>query len=373
MDRSLSSGDAFDAVVAEAKQELGYGQEEAEQAESEVTAEATEPSVGTAEGAEAQGEEKEAVTEGEEREAAAEDTASAPPEEKSEEETTAGVAEETSEEKEVSDALHILTNPELLEAALRQAGVETIQELPLIKDLLGRVEQSTRDRVLAEIARAEYERNNIEAVIERGRKAADEVIALLDQAAKELEEGAEEVRLPDRELLRQKFDEYASGAVQAYHNKHFGEIAERLFRYPEIQVSDEEQQQALQSAAAREPSEWLETVYTIARENLWRMAQQDVLERATAMIDDQKKLLEASHQEEIKKLNERHERELKKAIEKAKEEARAEAFAQLAEKAPPKETPRDIRSSGTEEEEDYGETIEEIWQNVKRSMERSSV
>jgi hypothetical protein len=354
----------FDRFYEEARREV-LGGEETEEA-SEAASEPEEPTAEAGKEPE-EGKEQEAkeeVTAEEEGKAEAKKT-------EAEEGEQEPASEETSEQQAVDDLIQLLTNPDLLEVAIRQAGVDKISELPSVKDLIGRVEQSTRDRLLNEISRAEYERQNVERFLDEARKGPEELAEMLDKAAKAIEEGESEIALPDKETILKKFQDYADAVVHAYHNQQFGNISELLFSYPELQAMTDEQRQYLGQVAGADPSTWMNTVYEIARNNLWMMAQMDVAERAQQAIEDQRKLLEAAHKEEVKKLTERYEREMKKAIEKAKEEARAEAFAELASKAPPRETPKES-SPASGEEEDWGSSIEEIWHTAKQRLSRGA-
>jgi hypothetical protein len=304
------------------------------------------------------------------------DKSKAPPKEEPKAEDEPKDDEPEDSKSQVTDFLKMLKDPDLLEAALKQADVGTVTQLPYFKDLMGRVEQSTRDRIMAEVQKNEYEKRNVQDILVRGQAAADEVASAIEQLAKDIDEGNTEFKLPEKQYILDKFNEFAEAARHAYHNEHFGDIAQRIYTYPELLGLNDEQKAELQSVNGEKPGDWFEKTYEVARGNLWRMAQQQVAQKASEAVEERTKLLVAAHEEEVTKLKEKHERVLTKAVEKAKEEARAAAFVDIAKNGPPRETPKDSSASVVSDEADDiapGSSIDQIWAKVKSRQESTGV
>jgi hypothetical protein len=280
---------------------------------------------------------------------------------------------EDSKELSVSEQiLELLKNPDMLETALRQAGVETIQELPFFKDLVGRTTQSAVDSAKAAADKERFEETQINQVLEKGRVAATEVVNMVEKLRADLEEGAEEWQVPTSEYLVDQFNAYADGAVHAYHNKNFGEIVEVVYDYPEMKNLSDEQKTYLNQFAGKPPAKWLEAQYDVGRQNLWTMAQNDVRQQAEQVIADRTKVLEEAHKLDIQKLTDKHERQLAKATAKASDNARAEALADMAKNGTPPRTPSKGTPRTVVDDSDSGDdSFEGAWASAKRSLEKS--
>lgn len=368
-DRPVRSSDSFDAIFEETQKEL----EEKENPTPEVKAEEDDDETPEAEkdeedkpdDSDEKEEEKDEDSKDDDEDEAEGDKK---PEAEAEEEVDA--AEKTVAEQ----ILELMKNPELLESALRQAGVETIQELPFVKDLVGRSTQSALDQAKAALAKEQFEAQQVTSVLENGRKAAAEVIDIIEKLQKDIDEGAEEFKIPESQFLIDKFNDYADGAVHAYHNKNFGEISETVYSYPEMSGLSTEQQEYLASFNGKPPAEWLDAHLQIQRQNLWNMAQNDVAQKAEQLVADRTKALEEAHKLDLTKLTEKHERTLAKSVEKAKSETRAEVLAEFATKgAPPRVPNKDANPVIDDDDIDTGDgSMEAIWQGVKRAQERSA-
>lgn len=298
-------------------------------------------------------------------------------------------AEPEGEKTVAEQVLELMKNPEMLERALREAGVETIQDLPFVKDFVGRQTQAALDKQKAAQAKEVFEKQAVDAVLERGRAAAGEVVSAIEKLAQDIEDGAEEFKVPETEYLVQKFNEYADGAVHAYHNKNFGAIAEGIYEYPEMKginpaeatwTDGEGQTHTLAEANGQPPAVWMDAHLQVARQNLWNMAQNAVAQRAEQIIEDRTKALEEAHKLDIQKLTETHEKALakaqkesEKAMAKAKEDTRAEVLAEFASKGSPPRVPSRDSSHTIDEDEISGSSIEEIWASAKKSLEKSGV
>ena len=352
--RPQRSSDAFDAILEETKAELAVKDEPAPKADEPDDEDADEDEDDKSAPPKKDEPKKDDEPEGDEPKGDAPDDG------------------EPADEKTVAEQiLELMKNPEMLERALRQAGVDTIQELPFVKDIVGRSTQSAIDAAKAAAAKEAFEEKQVNQVLEKGRKAATEVVDLVEKLSKDLEDGAEDFKVPTTEYLVEKFNEYADGAVHAYHNKNFGEIAETVYNYPEMKGLPEEQQAFLASFAGKPPAQWLEAHLEVQRQNLWAMAQNDVRLKAEQIIEDRTKSLEEAHRLDIAKLNEKHEKAIVKAVDKAKAETRAEQLAEIASKGAPPRVPNKDNRPAVDEDEITGTSFEDIFASVKRSMEKS--
>lgn len=356
-----NASEAFDAIAAEAKAEL----EARDKVETPVDEDEDEKPSDTDE------DEEEEADEDEKPDTSTDDDES---DEEDEEKPSDSVDddEEAEETDSTQQILELLRNPETLEAALRQAGVETIQELPIVKDIIGRERQSVADQTKNDFARAEWEARNIEGVMTEGRAAQNTLIETIEKLSKDLEEGAEDFDVPTGELITEAFEKFGKGAMQAYHNAHFSAITDRVYQYPEYQNLSPQQQADLAAFDGAPPADWLDKHLEIGRENLWRMAQEDVSNQARQYVADQTRILTEAHKAEVEKLQTKHEKRLEKAIAKATEETRAAALAEFATKGTAPKTPKKEGAVSVDDEEVDYTSFETIAASVKRSLERTS-
>jgi len=361
-----NASEAFDAIANEAKEEI------AEREKEDASIDAAVKKAAAAKDEDAEDDEDEptpAKADDDEDDEDEDETETKDDADEDADKTAEG--EETPEQSVAEQILELMKNPETLEAALRQAGVDTIQELPFVKDLLGRERQSAADQTANEIARAEWEAKNIEGVMTEGRKAQKSVVDLMEKLTEDINNEVEELDIPSAELINEAFESFGKGAMQAYHNAHFGAITDKVYQYPEYQNLSQEQRDTLAQKDGAPPADWVEAHLEIGRANLWQMAQEDVASQARQYVEDQNKILTEAHKLEIEKLQTKFDKKLERAIAKATEETRAAALADFATKGTaPKVPQKDSAPSVDDEEVDYS-SFESIAESVKRSLARS--
>lgn len=354
-----NAGEAFDAIAAEAKEELAEREKEdtaLDEAAKKASADATASDEDDdADDDDADDADKPAAKADD---ADADADADKPP------------VEDEPEKSVAEQILELMRNPEMLEAALRQAGVETIQELPFVKDIVGRERQSVADQTRNDLAREAWEAKNIEGVMVEGRTAQKTLVEAIDKLAKDLEDGIEDLDVPTGELINEAFEKFGKGAMQAYHNAHFSQITNRVYQYPEYQNLSAEQEDTLAKMDGAAPADWVDEHLKIGRENLWRMAQEDVAVQAKQYVEDQTKILIEAHKSEVEKLQARFDKKLEKAITKTAEETRAASLADFATKGTPPKTPKKDSSPTVDDEEIDYSSFEAIAASVKRGLER---
>jgi hypothetical protein len=352
-----NAGEAFDAIAAEAKEEIAEREKE-DSAIDEAAKKAAADATASDEEDDADDEEEDDKAEEEEEE-----------DDKAEDADKPEVQEEA--EKSVAEQiLELMRNPETLEAALRQAGVETIQELPFVKDIVGRAQQSTADQTKNEIAKAEWEAKNIEGVMVEGRAAQKSIADAVEKLAKDLEEGLEDFDVPSTDLINEAFEKFGKGAMQAYHNAHFSQITNKVYQYPEYQSLSQEQRDTLSKMDGAAPADWVEAHLEVGRENLWKMAQEDVAAQAKQYVEDQTKILVEAHKAEVEKLQTKFDKKLERAIAKTAEETQAAALANFATKGSPPKTPKKDSTPNVDDEEVDYTSFESIAESVKKSLAR---
>lgn len=358
-----NASEAFDAIAAEAKEELAEREKE-DSAIDEAAKKAAAAATASDDDDDEEDEDEPKVPA-----AKAEDDEDEDDEDKPAE-ADKPADEEAPEATVAEQILELMRNPELLEKALRQAGVETIQELPFVKDIVGRAQQSTADQTKNEIARNLWEAKNIEGVMVEGRKAQKTLADAVEKLAKDLEDGAEDFDVPTPELINEAFEKFGKGAMQAYHNAHFSQITNKVYQYPEYQSLSQEQQDTLSQMDGAAPADWVEAHLEIGRENLWKMAQEDVAVQAKQYVEDQTAILTAAHKAEVEKLQAKFEKKLEKAIAKTAEETQAAALANFATKGTPPKTPKKDTSPVVDDEDIDYSSFEAIAASVKRTLER---
>jgi len=285
-----------------------------------------------------------------------------------------------SEEKELNAAqelLQLMKDPELLEAALRQAGVETIQELPLFKEIIGRERQSASDTTRYELERAAQEEALVRDIIIKGDATAKDFVEQMDKLSKDIENALAnpelevQLEIPDAATIKKVFEDYANSRLTAWHNQNFLPLSEFLYTLPELQVMDDTQRKFLQEANGLPPTDWLNAHLQVARNNLWTMAQNAVAEQAKETLTNERKVIEAAHKIELEKITKKHERTLKEEHDKTVEATRAEVMAEFASKGtPPKLPPKDNIEPSINDDEITGSNIEEIFESVNRREKR---
>lgn len=271
------------------------------------------------------------------------------------------------------EVLELLGNKELLDTALRKAGVDTINELPAVKELLGRERQSTEDRVKAELAKAQWQQQAVKDVAAKGQQAAQDVYDQLDALAKEIADdvdGTAELHVPNKEFIAAKMQEFSEARVNAYHNETWGALADMIYGLPELNAAPAELKAELAKFAGRPPNEWLGAHLEAARQTLWSMAQGQVAEAAKKAIADDKLTLETAHKVEVEKLTKKAEKTQKDAVEEARKTARAEAFAEFSKGGPPKLPTKEGASTETAEEI-TGNTIADIFRSARAQAEKT--
>jgi len=353
-DASASEDDAeVDAAAEAAVEKVTKKSKKAKAAEEAAAAKAAEEAA-AAKGDEDAGEDADA-------EDAAEDSNEDAPE---------GDGEKTVAEQ----VLELMKDKKTLAAALDQAGVEDIMELPLVKELLGRERQSAIDTTRAELQRQAFEDTEVTSRLERGRKSVDEFVTEMEsllKAYEEDEDGTAELAFPTAENIRGRFKEVADATVEAYHAQTFADIAEVINALPELAAATPEMRNELAKFAGRPPQEWLGAHLEVARQSLWNIAQNQVAAAAEKRIEDQKTVLEAAHKLEVEKLTEKHERVLAKAVEKARTNARQEAIADAASGKLPPRAPKKEAATEIDEGEITGKSIGDIFKQLKSQAEKS--
>lgn len=277
-------------------------------------------------------------------------------------------------EKTVAESvLELLRDKDTLDAAIRQAGVDTINDLPLVKELLGRERQSAEDRVKSELAKQAWTQQQVTEVQAKGQKAADELFASIEKLQEEIandEDGTAELHVPTKDFMAERMKEYADGQVNAYHNSTWGELADLIYSLPELTNSTPEVKAELAKFQGAPPRVWLQAHLEASRQNLWNMAQAQLVEGAKSAIADERKTIEAAHKLELEKLTAKQAKEIAKAVEEAKKEARATALAELGSKAPPR-TPSKETQHVESGDEITGNDIASIWRSAKAAAEKS--
>jgi hypothetical protein len=270
--------------------------------------------------------------------------------------------------------VELLKDKKTLQAALEEADVSDIMDLPLVKELLGRERQSAIDTTKAELQRQQFEDTQVNSRLERGQHTIDEFVGEMEnllKAYEEDEDGTAELAFPTPEAIRQRFNDVRMASVEAYHNQTFADIAEVINALPELASISPEAKQELAQYAGKPPQEWLGAHLEAARSNLWNIAQQQVSDNAEKRIEDQRTLLTAAHKLEIDKLTEKHERVLTKAVEKATSNARAEAIADAASGKLPPRAPKKEAAADIDEGEVTGKSIGDIFKQLKSQAEKS--
>jgi len=301
--------------------------------------------------------------------------------EKAEPETPAG-EDPVALKAELDAKIAEFTSVDVLNAALEAAGVDKISELPAVKALVGRIRQSAIDSTKAEIAKAQQEAAQLADVTAEGKAAKSKVINEINKLATDIENGIESVEeglvIPTEESIAEAFEEYAGSAVGEYHTKAWNVLSESIYSLPEMGGVVPEgvrtqppaftaaQSALLEAVKQADPATWMAAHLAVERDVLWSWAQAEAEANEGATYANEKIVLQAAHQKELKALTKQHE----EAIKGAREEARLEALAdQSSGKLPPK-TPNSTRPRTNETDPDddgipKGASIGEIRRIVK--------
>lgn len=278
-------------------------------------------------------------------------------------------------EKTVAEqVLELMKDKKTLQAALEDAEVTDVMDLPIVKELLGRERQSAIDSTKAEINRQNFEDTQVTSRLEQGRKTVDEFVSEMEALSKAIEEdedGTAELSIPTPEAIRENFKKVADASVEAYHAQTFADIAEVIYALPELSAASDEVKAELAKFSGRPPQEWLGAHLEASRQSLWQIAQNQVAANAEKRIEDQRTLLTAAHKAEVEKLEKNHEKALAKAVETAQKNARIEAVADAASGKLPPKNPKKDAATGIDEDEITGSSVSDIFKQVKRQMEKS--
>ena len=253
---------------------------------------------------------------------------------------TAAAAEADAAKQELDDLLATYDDPEVLNAALKKAGVTKVSELPAVKEIIGRVSQSVRDQTLAEAARSAREAAQIADATREGKAAKSKLTAALKAASEALESDDPEavIELPTDEAVEKAFEDYADAAVGEYHTRAWNVLSETVYSLPEfggsmpddyagppVPALNEEQKNLLAAVKGGSAAEWLTAHLMVQRDVLWDWAQAHGNADLVSKHETEKVQLQAAHKNEITRLTRAHE----KALSDAREEARAEAIADV--------------------------------------------
>lgn len=252
----------------------------------------------------------------------------------------AAAAEADAAKQELDDLLATYDDPEVLNAALKKAGVTKVSELPAVKEIIGRVSQSVRDQTLAEAARSAREAAQIADATREGKAAKSKLTAALKAASEALESDDPEavIELPTDEAVEKAFEDYADSAVGEYHTRAWNALSETIYSLPEfggdmpddyagppVPALNDQQKALLASVKGESAQAWLAAHLMVQRDVLWDWAQAHSNADLVTQHETEKVQLQAAHKNEITKLTRAHE----KALNDAREEARAEALADV--------------------------------------------
>lgn len=287
-----------------------------------------------------------------------------------------------------ADVLALLGDPANLDAALREAaakGIENVTEIPIIKEMLRRVRQSEHDTLTAAVEKQAREVAATSEHIQAGVRAEADLLALMVQAEKDIKDGAPNIGIPTEETLKATTKAIRDAAVGQYHGHTWQTVADAFYELPEVTSAWEmsqspdpsiraigEEQVRLLSEKDIQPEEYLRRHTTIARNNLWQMAQAAERNKQSSSWGDREKLLNASHAQELGKAK----AETARLVDEAKQSARAQAFADLSKMGgtPPASAVIAAGKSqgGPPPEPARGATIGEIYAHEKRVAETSA-